>query len=427
MTAVLELISYGLVAIFGILLSAGFSGVDLRKQNLYRLLAFTAASLVAQATFLYLGGLKITQQIYPLILHVPLALVLCVGYKKPWSGTVVSILIAYLCCQIPRWIASVTYLFSSDALYYHILYIPVISAIFVLLCRYTVKPIQKIMNYSSKSTWGLGLLPLLYYIFDYLTTVYTDLLYNGNPYVAQIMPSTMAVGYILFVLLYQSRLEEQETTQQERYLLSLQLRRSQSEFATLCQMQEQANRYHHDLRHHTTLLMEYAEKGAIPAIKAYLQEIRQNLEVVDIKRFCGHPVADLLLSHFEDRAKKAGVRLAVNAELPQTLPLKDTELCSLLSNGLENAIYAASQVEAEEPVVIVSISVRQRNLLLSIQNPYQGDVTIVNGLPVARRQGHGLGTRSMVSIVNAYGGLVNFSTKDGVFRFRASLPMRQEK
>ena len=426
MTELLQLLSYGLVAYFGVFLSADFSGVTLRKRALYQLLIFTAGSLVIQLICFRLWGFRVTQGIYPLLLHLPLVLFLALGFQKPWPVAAASVLFAYLCCQIPRWIASFTYLLSEDPLYYHILYISAIAATYVILHLRTAGPVQKVMTYSPQSALGLGLLPLLYYIFDYLTTVYTDLLYSGNIYVAQIMPSIMAIGYILFVLTYQSRLEEQETAQQERYLLSLQLRRSQAEYGALCELQEQATRYHHDLRHHASLLMEYAEQGSLPQIKAYLQDLQQHLDVSGLKRFCGHQVIDLLLSHFENQAQKAGVQLSVTVELPQTLPFKDTELCSLLSNGLENAIRAASQVPREKDrVVTVSLSLRQRNLLLSIQNPYKGSVTIVNGLPVSKRPGHGLGTRSILSIVKQYDGLVHFSAADGIFLLRASLPMRE--
>ena len=154
MTDLLAMIGYGLVAFFGIFLSAAFSGVHIRKHNLVNLLIFTAVSLAVQAVCLYFGQLKLTQQIYPLILHLPLILVLRIGYKKPWSVTTASVLLAYLCCQIPRWIASVTYLFSNDLLYYHILYIPAISVSFIVLSRYTVKPIHKVMNYSPQSAFG---------------------------------------------------------------------------------------------------------------------------------------------------------------------------------------------------------------------------------------------------------------------------------
>lgn len=423
MTEVLSLVGYGVVAVFGIFLAAGFAGICVKKSTARKLLLFAAASLAVQFVVYYFNGVQFTQRIYPLILHLPLVLVLTMGYRKSWAVSTVSVFLAYLCCQIPKWVSSITYLFTEEPLYYHVLYIAVVSVTYAVLHKYAVASIQKLMNYSPKAAWGLGLLPLLYYVFDYVTTVYSDILYSGNPYVVQIMPSVMAVGYILFVMLYQSRVEEQETVNQERQLLYLQLRRSQTEYTALCQMQEQANRYHHDLRHHTSLLMDYAQKGSLTEIKAYLREMQQNLDVVTHKHFCGHPVVDLVLSHFESQAVKAGVCLSVSAELPVTLPFKDTELCSLLSNALENAIFAASQTE-EQKVVSVSLSVRQRNLLLSVQNPCRDDVTIENGLPVAKRSGHGFGTRSIASIVNQYGGLVHFSAAGGVFLLRASLPMR---
>ena len=422
MNDLFALISYCLVAVFGIFLAVEFCGVRIWKEALPKLLIFTALSLAAQG-LCYAGfGLDFTKQAYPLILHLPLVCFLVLGCKKSWTAAAVSVLLAYLCCQIPRWISSVTYLFSEDSLYYHILYVAVVPVVYALLRRFAAKPMQKIMTRSPRSVWGLGIFPLLYYIFDYATTVYTDALYSGNPYVAQIMPSVMSVCYILFALIYQAQLEAQEDARQEHFLLSLQLRRSQAEFDALRQMQDQANRFHHDLRHHTALLLDYAEKGDMPEIKAYLKNMRQELDTVPLKRFCGHPVVDLVLSHFESQAAEAGVRLAVTAELPAALPFKDTELCSMLSNGLENAIHAAARAETEKTVT-VSLSVRQKNLLLSIQNPYAGEVTIVDGLPLTKRTGHGLGTRSIATIVHQHGGLVHFSAADGQFLLRATLPM----
>lgn len=424
MSDVIALVGHGLIAAFGIFLSAGFCGIPLRKDILPGLVLVTGLLLACQGVCYGLFGLEFTRWIYPLIQHLPLMCYLALGHKKSWAVAAVSVFLAYLCCQIPRWFATAVHIFTDEVLYRDILYAIAVPVVYGFLHAYAVKPVQKILSRSAVSVWAIGLLPLLYYVFDYATTVYTDALYSGNPYVAQIMPSVMSVGYILFMLIYQSKLEEQDAANQERFLLSLQLRRSQAEFSALCQMQEQANRFHHDLRHHTSLLMDYAEKGALPEIKAYLQELRQELDMISFKRYCGHQVADLLLSHFDIQAKKAGVRLAVNAELPAVLPIKDTELCSLLSNSLENAIHACAQVqEAADRVVNVGLSVKQRNLLLSVQNPYAGDVTIVNGMPVSRRSGHGLGTRSMASVVNQHGGMIHFTAEKGVFLLQVSVPM----
>lgn len=424
MRDIVAIIGYGLVALFGIFLSADFSGVRFRKDPLPRLLLFTGLVLAAQGLCFCFLGLKLTRWVYPLILHLPLVMFLAVGYKKPWPVAVASVFLAYLCCQIPQWIASATYLFSQDALFHDLLYIFAVSGTYVLLRLYAVSPIQKIMTRSTLSVWMVGLLPLLYYIFDYATAVYTDILYSGNPYVAQLMPSVVSIGYIIFTLIYQSRLEEQEAARQEHFLLSLQLRQSQAEYAALCQVQEQARRFHHDLRHHAALLMDYAERDALPEIKAYLLELQQELDTVPFKKFCGHQVVDLLLSHFDRQAQDVGVLLEVCAEIPATLPFKDTELCSILSNALENAIQACALVaDQSKRVVTVYLSVRQRNLLFSVQNPCEGNVIFEDGLPISSRSGHGLGTRSIASIVHQHDGLVNFSVSDGVFLLRVSLPM----
>ena len=424
MSGAISLLSYALVAAFGIFLSAGFSGVAVRRETFPRLALFTVGALAVQFLCFTFLGLKYTRWVYPLILHLPLAVFLAAGCKRPLAVAVVSIFLSYLCCQTPRWIAAITYVFTDAPVYHDLLHCFAICAVYMLLHSYVVKPIQKVMTYSPRSVWGLGLLPLLYYVFDYLTTVYTDVLYSGNPYVVQIMPSLMSAGYLVFVLFYHARVEEQETAKQEQYLLSLQLRRSQAEYAALLQMQDQANRYHHDMRHHTALLLNYAESGSVQQIKSYLLEIQQNLDSVVCRHFCGHPVVDLLLSHFESKASGAGVQLKVHAQLPPSLPFKDTELCSLLSNGLENAIAAAALMDRmEDRTVTVTISVRQRNLLLSIRNPYQGDVTIADGIPATAQSGHGLGTRSIVSIAHRYGGLAHFSAVDGIFLLRVTLPM----
>ena len=74
MREILSLVCYGLVAFFGVFLSAGFSGIDLQKSTLPTLSLFTAATLVAQSACFYFGGLELTQWFYPLIVHLPTVL-----------------------------------------------------------------------------------------------------------------------------------------------------------------------------------------------------------------------------------------------------------------------------------------------------------------------------------------------------------------
>lgn len=43
-----------------------------------------------------------------------------------------------------------------------------------------------------------------------------------------------------------------------------------------------------------------------------------------------------LCSSYDSKARRLGVRLTADVRLPKDLPLPDTELCSVVSNGLES-------------------------------------------------------------------------------------------
>lgn len=79
-------------------------------------------------------------------------------------------------------------------------------------------------------------------------------------------------------------------------------------------------------------------------------------------RFCENETVSLILSSFADKAQKVGVSFSVDAKLPESLTLPYTELCAVLSNGLENTCV--------------------------------GKVTLVDGLPKSSQDGHGFGTKN---------------------------------
>ncbi len=121
--------------------------------------------------------------------------------------------------------------------------------------------------------------------------------------------------------------------------------------------------------------------------------------------------------------------MCVNVQLPVKLRITDTELCSLLSNALENAITAAAQVEEEKlRKVYIRAVVSDGKLVLSTENAYAGSLELEGEIPKSQRKvpGHGFGIKSMLSIVKRYGGLYSFETTDGIFILRLLLPLRSD-
>ena len=110
---------------------------------------------------------------------------------------------------------------------------------------------------------------------------------------------------------------------------------------------------------------------------------------------------------------------------PQKLRISDMELCSLLSNGLENAVQAVEKLEPECRQIQFHCRIQQDKLLIEIKNPVHagGQLLFHDGLPVSNRENHGYGCQSIRSIVRQHQGICVFDEKDGMFLLRVVLPV----
>lgn len=204
-------------------------------------------------------------------------------------------------------------------------------------------------------------------------------------------------------------------------MLDSQFKQAQKEFESLRQMQKTTASYRHDMRHHFALLQSMASKRNMEDIKEYLQTVQSDLDAITPVRFCENETVNLILSSFAAKAKQSEVRLTIDAKLPDSYPFSDTELCSLLSNTLENAIHASKQItDISKRIIHLRMFSRNNKLCIDIRNSYQKEPVFHHGLPVSKEHGHGFGTKSMAHIVEKYGGVFQFSVKDGCFIFQAT-------
>ena len=94
------------VGLFGIVLSAAFCNIRWTRRNVCCMIASTLAIFLIQG-IVYLGiDPALGPYLYPLHTHLPLAITLCLlSHERLWP--VISVLTAYLCCQLRRWLALV--------------------------------------------------------------------------------------------------------------------------------------------------------------------------------------------------------------------------------------------------------------------------------------------------------------------------------
>ena len=277
------------------------------------------------------------------------------------------------------------------------------------------------MARSTRSCMLFAAMPALYYLFDYAATVYTDFMYSGGRAAVQFMPFLTAAFYLVFILRFYDETQKQVIVEKERDMLDTLLRQAQTEFASLRQMQQNAAAYRHDMRHHIALLQRLASEERLDEIKEYLNTAQSDMDAITPTRFCDHETVNLILSSFAAKAQRLEIEFAAEANLPDSIPFSDTELCSLLSNALENALQATKNIaDRNERHIKLRMYSKNKKLCIDIRNRCLAEPVFQDGQPVSKEQGHGFGTKSMVHIVENRGGVCRFSVKDGWFIFQAT-------
>lgn len=188
----LEAFNYGLVLLYGLFLSTDIAGGWETRRQKRLVFALCPVFLLVQGLCWLIWGVEVVRQIYPLIVHLPLVLILIFGLKKKVGVALVSVCTAYLCCQLPHWANLAFAALTGSALAGEISYTLLIIPIFLLLRRCFVRTAHEAMTYSSRLLLLFGSLPCVYYLFDYATVVYSDALYGGIPALTEFFPPRLS-------------------------------------------------------------------------------------------------------------------------------------------------------------------------------------------------------------------------------------------
>lgn len=420
-----DMLYYIYVLLFGTYVSLRIAAGGFSSREWRLFIAVCPALLILQGVLLQMQGIGRVWALYPLLTHLPLLLILVLfGHTDGYSAAV-SIAIAYALCQLLRWLGLLIGALRLPAPVTLALHLSACHALLLLLDRFALEAIHDVLASDASSRIGFGLLPVLYYLYDYFM-LYTRQRYADAEVLRELIPTAMVLTFLLFSIAYRRELDRRNQAQGQAAALELELTCAQHEIASLRAVEEQTAIYRHDLRHHLSMLGSLIASGRQEQALAYIRSAENEIDTLAPVRRCENETINLLLGAMEGKAAKRGVRLSVRAALPRDLPLPDTELCALLLNGLENACEAAAALPGDASrCVDVRLDVRQSNLLLEIRNPYAGEVTMRDGLPVSARPGQHYGCRSIQSIAQKRRGVCSFTAQGGVFTLRVAIPLRR--
>ncbi len=268
--------------------------------------------------------------------------------------------------------------------------------------KYLRKPYMELQE-AVKEGWGVFAgMTVLYYLlllvmFNYPVTVVQRpddvlgfvLTLIAMVFVYAVMYTAMRKQY----LIYQQQHEE-EMLRGQKHALELQL-----------ENQQHIRRMKHDMRGHTVTLLGLLSSGKDKEAMEYLKKMENDIDAFQ-GQVCANPYLNAVFSYYLQKFDELHTKLRLdikigNREIPYM------ELCSILTNGLDNAFEASRELKPELRSVSVQMKYSKDYLIIRIRNRCKDYLAVKRGeLPKTAKmgKGHGHGLLSIKEMAEKLGG-----------------------
>ena len=234
----------------------------------------------------------------------------------------------------------------------------------------------------------------------------TEMLYQGANGLKDDITGLLATVFMFVVIfmMYQRQRLNEEITLKER---CIEEQAEQYEF--MGRANQQSRKFRHDFNQHIEVLSDLADRKDFGELQNYIHKLGEAKERAYYIT-TGNMVADAIINRYYVNCRESGIVLKCSGSFPDSMQIEATDLCVILSNGLENAWEAACQCSGSREIQC-SIGNRKNLIFITIRNPssapprIEGD-TIRTSKP--DQDNHGLGTGNMQEAARRSGGQVKW-------------------
>lgn len=141
-------------------------------------------------------------------------------------------------------------------------------------------------------------------------------------------------------------------------------------------LNQHLRRFRHDFNNHISILKGMMDTGNSEQAGRYLENLIKRAEAFQPAVQCGNDTINIVLNQKYRIAAAENIILQVEGKVPSVLTVNDFELCTVLTNGVDNAIEACRHLKSSAKHVQIRLSVFQEYLRIEIQNPIEGPISL---------------------------------------------------
>lgn len=258
-----------------------------------------------------------------------------------------------------------------------------------------------------------------YFLFSIFPKIYTFV-----PFVSMgLLVSIILNSYIFKKVIDSKELVQKNLLMEQQY--KLQINHSNN----LESLYRDIRSVRHDMNNHMNCLKSLADNGNIEEIKKYLSTLGQTIDKLNYKIKTGNVVSDAVLNEKFSIAKMVNIDFNCDFLMPSHTIIDSVDLCTILSNSLDNAIEACMAINDKNIRKYINITayLREPYLIIEVTNSSNGKIKYENNKISSTKYdklNHGIGILNMEKAAKKYNGIFDIIQEKNIVTTNIMLKIR---
>lgn len=181
----------------------------------------------------------------------------------------------------------------------------------------------------------------------------------------------------------------------------------------------------HDMKHQIEALIQTESHSQ--RRRNFIEEVQNMIQVYDSDVHTGNEALDTILMEKGLYCKVHHIDWTCVADGKLLEFMDVVDLFTVMGNALDNAVESVEKRDKDQ-YKSIGVRVWKKDLfaVIQVENSFDGELKMKDGLPLtskADKENHGIGIRSIKSIVEKYQGIVSVRVRDGNFVLTILLPI----
>ncbi|WP_373600140.1 ATP-binding protein [Paraclostridium bifermentans] len=235
---------------------------------------------------------------------------------------------------------------------------------------------------------------------------------------------TFMTSIILLIVVFKAIKDNKEKN--EENLLKEKIDMQYKYYLNLQETQNKVKRLYHDMSNHMMCIKTMSSEQE--DLNNYIDSISKGLNEFKEIYNTGNMILDIILNEKQAKCNENNINLKCDVNFSKCSFIEMTDICSIFSNILDNAIEACNKIEGCEKYINLRGTVVKSYYVIRCENSKINKVKMINNKIITSKKDkfiHGIGLKSVKSSLKKYDGELEINDFEDRFLAQIYIPINE--